>query len=242
VTSAIVGNGTPETDWAPWLADRKWPQLDLNEAAGRRIVVLAAHPDDEVLGAGGLMMRLAAVGHPIVIVWATDGEASHPGSTVVSADQLRSMRREESRQSVARLGVVPEATHHLMLPDGRLDRCLGALRDQISDVVCSDDVVLAPWSQDGHPDHEAVGAIAGSLGSVRWQYPIWMWHWATPGVPTVPWAQVRAVEVPDVATKAAAIAMFASQVEPIGPDAADAAILPPHVVARFTRRSEWIFV
>jgi hypothetical protein len=34
--------------------------------------------------------------------------------------------------------------------------------------------------------------------------------------------------------------MFASQVQPIGPSEADAAILPPHVVARFLRQHEWI--
>jgi LmbE family N-acetylglucosaminyl deacetylase len=242
VSAEIVGDGTPETDWAPWLAGQDWAALDLAAASRRRIVVLAAHPDDEVLGVGGLIARLAATGHSIVVVWATDGEASHPRSTAVSPDEMRSRRREESRRALAHLGVQPEATHHLGLPDGRLETCRGRLRDQLSEIVDSDDLVLAPWARDGHPDHDVVGAVGSTLGSVRWQYPIWMWHWAAPGDWEVPWPQLRSVTIPDYRAKAEAIAMFTSQVEPLGPSVDDAAILPPHVVSRFTRPFELVFV
>jgi LmbE family N-acetylglucosaminyl deacetylase len=43
------------------------------------------------------------------------------------------------------------------------------------------------------------------------------------------------------AAKAAAIAAFRSQIAPLGPAEADAAILPPYVLARFARPFEVVF-
>jgi LmbE family N-acetylglucosaminyl deacetylase len=241
VTAAIAGRGTLEATWAPWLADQTWPSLDLVAVSGRRVVVLAAHPDDEILGVGALLATFSRRHHKIVMVWATDGEASHPGSTVMTPATLRRRRREESRRALARLGVVPVASHHLGLPDGGLAAGSDALRQQLAAIVCPGDLVLAPWSGDGHPDHEAIGAAASQPGTTTWHYPIWMWHWAEPADDRVPWQRLSVVPVADVGAKADAIGMFTSQTEPIGPAPEDAPVLPPHVVARFVRPCEWVF-
>jgi LmbE family N-acetylglucosaminyl deacetylase len=234
VTRVIAGSGTSAEVWADAFAAQPCPPLDLGAlpAAGR-VVALAAHPDDEVLGVGGLLSRLAAAGREIVAVWATDGEASHPGSTAFDPSRLRTLRRAESVAALARLGVTPVASHHLALPDSGLAGVAGVLRQRLAELVGPEDLVLTPWEGDGHPDHEAVGRAAEGLGAAVLAYPIWMWHWARPGEPAVPWGRLRAMPVPDVAAKAAAIDAFDTQVRPIGPGPADAAILPPHVVARF---------
>lgn len=242
VTAEIVGTGTPERVWEPWLHEQAWPDLDIAPCRGRRIVVLAAHPDDEVLGVGGLMAALSAMSLPIVLVWATDGEASHPGSTSTTPEQLRWVRRDESREALARLGIDPVASYRLTLPDGELRWCTSTLRKEAEAIVRPDDVVIAPWIRDGHPDHEAVGLVASELGAVRWQYPIWMWHWASPADAAVPWHRLRRLEVGDQPLKWHAITAFTSQIEPLGLDRGDEAILPPPVLARFARRFEWIFV
>ena len=69
-------------------------------------------------------------------------------------------------------------------------------------------------------------------------YPIWMWHWARPGDRRVPWPQ--ACQVPlsaDVAAKKkAAIGAFASQLT--GREGAAGPVLPPGIVAHFTRPLE----
>jgi LmbE family N-acetylglucosaminyl deacetylase len=241
VSAVIAGRGTPESLWRPWLDADRSPPLDLDRIAARRIVVLAAHPDDEVLGVGGLLAALAARGSEIVAVWATDGEASHPGSRALDADQLRALRREESRRALAALGVVPTYSAVLGLPDSALDENLPALRVAIRDVVEPHDVVLAPWRLDGHPDHEAVGEVAAEVATTLLEYPIWMWHWAIPDDSRVPWSRLRTVPVPDQPAKARAIDAFDTQVRPIGREPADAAILPPHVVTRFLRPAEVVF-
>lgn len=242
VTTEISGCGTPETEWNSWLDAQTWPALEpMSVPEGGRLCVLAAHPDDEVLGAAGLISEAAHRGVEIVMVWATDGEGSHPNSSAVSAGWLARIRRAEANSALQCLGVVPSASHHLGLPDGGLTVRRGELRRRLAELIGTEDMVIAPWIADGHPDHEAVAAAAHGLGTVHWQYPIWMWHWATVADDRVPWHRLRTTPVTDLARKAAAIAQFSSQIRPLGSAPEDAAILPPHVVARFLRSHEWFF-
>lgn len=48
-----------------------------------------------------------------------------------------------------------------------------------------------------HPDDEAAGRAAAAAckatGAPLVEYPIWMWHWATPDDPAVPWHRARRV-------------------------------------------------
>lgn len=240
MTGLIDGDGTPEATWWQWLAGRDWPQLDLARFAGRRVVVLAAHPDDEVLGAAGLMQQLAAAGSPMVYVWATDGEASHPRSAVFTRSALASRRRAESQEALRRLGLAADHCLHLGLPDGEVGKHVDELATRLRTVAGVDSLLVAPWRHDGHPDHEAVGRVAALLDLPLIEYPVWMWHWAQPDDRSVPWHRARVVTGVDPAVKAHAIEAFVTQIEPIGPGPQDAAVLPPHVLDRFRRPIELV--
>jgi len=63
----IVGQGTPLHHWqaSPKMADLPSISVEQLVPAGHRAVIIAPHPDDEVLGCGGLMQGLAALGRPI---------------------------------------------------------------------------------------------------------------------------------------------------------------------------------
>ena len=73
------------------------------------------------------------------------------------------------------------------------------------------DVVVGVWRGDRHPDHAAVGwaaaTAAAGAGSVYLEYPVWMWHWASPDDVSVPWARARVLPLPQevVAAKRAAV-------------------------------------
>jgi LmbE family N-acetylglucosaminyl deacetylase len=241
VSTVIDGRGTAESVWVPWLEDRTWPTWEAEPWRGARVVVLAAHPDDEVLGAAALLQALAGVDASLCLAWATDGEASHPGSTAVRSDTLRRRRRAESTEALRRLGVRPMQVLHLGLPDSGLQQHAGELRDAVRRQLRGADLVVAPWRGDGHPDHEAVGAAAAALGVPLLEYPIWMWHWAMPADGSVPWSRARVTPVRDPGAKLAAIDAFETQVRPLGPEPADAAVLPPYVVERFLRPVEVVF-
>ena len=104
------------------------------------------------------------------------------------------------------------------------------------------DWCLAPFERDAHPDHDAAGRAArtrlrGRVGARLLRYPLWAWHWAVPDDPRVPWHEAVRVVLPEAAqrSKAAALACYRSQTEPLGPAAEDAAVVPPGVLAHFQR-------
>lgn len=240
----ITGSGTPESSWRAWPGLPPAAALDLDGCD--RVVLVAPHPDDEVLGAGGLLRLLAGRGAHVEIVAVTDGDASHPGSPTLTPAQLVRARRAESTEALQRLGVTP-TVHHLGHADGRVAESESRLEAYLSALLGPADRstwCLSTWEHDGHPDHEAVGRAArracAVTGARLLAYPVWTWHWAAPGDPRVPWAAARTV-VLDAETQAAkrsAVAAFVTQVRPLSDHPADAAVLPPSVLERLVRPFE----
>ena len=114
MVAVIAGAGTPETRWRPFLEDLAPPPLGLSPPP-RRAVVLAPHPDDEVLGVGGLLALPARAGSRVLIVAVTDGEASHPGSDALPPGLLARTRATETLAALAALGL-PAGVRRLGLP------------------------------------------------------------------------------------------------------------------------------
>jgi len=98
------------------------------------VVVLAAHPDDETLGAGGLMARAFSHGCRVTVVVATDGEASHPESPTRTAASLGAARRHEVDRATRRLAPTRELTL-LGLPDGSLSTHARSVVEALVDII-----------------------------------------------------------------------------------------------------------
>lgn len=256
VTFSHLDAGTPESHWHGDDTLAGTPPLDL--AGLRALVVLAAHPDDETLGAGGLIAHAARSGAAVHVVVATDGEASHPDSPTVTPARLAEIRRQEVAAAVAALA--PSATLSCLgLLDGALadqgpalERALGeAVRDALGETAGGGDragvVLAAPWRHDAHTDHDAAGAVAARVareaGVALLEYPVWMWHWAAPGSPQVPWTEARRLELaPAVqSAKERALALHLSQTAPLSDRPGDEALLSPGVQAHFERGFEIFF-
>lgn len=242
------GSGTPEAAWEAWTALGALPVLDLEPC--RRAVVLAPHPDDETLAVGGLIAALLARGAAVVLLAATDGEASHPGSRTASPERLRAVRTAETSAALAALGAgLPGqlVERRLHLPDGGLTACEDELTRALTPLLAAGDWCLAPFDGDGHPDHDTAGRAAGAAcaatGARLLSYPLWAWHWAAPGDRRVPWDRAVRLPLPPDARrrKRDALACYPSQTEPLGPHAADAAVVPPSDLAHFLRSDEHLF-
>ena len=93
-------------------------RLDTLAPPGARVVVVAPHPDDEILTCGGLLDLVAARGDAPLIVAVTDGEASHPGSPAWPPERLRHERARETLAALACLGIDAACVQRLAIPDG----------------------------------------------------------------------------------------------------------------------------
>nr|WP_203599266.1 PIG-L family deacetylase [Streptomyces sp. SID10853] len=213
------------------------------------VLVVAAHPDDEVLGFGGTMATLSADGNDVHLVSVTDGEGSHPRSPLVSPAELTVMRETELEHAVADLGLPGLRPRRLQVPDTRVHQHEGEVRAGITAALRETGAVLcaAPWTGDLHSDHEAAGRAAGAAclaaGVPLWLYPVWMWHWAFPGDERVPWQDAARIALPPEAStrKQRAIQRFTSQIMPLTASEGDAAILPPEELAHHMRPFEVVF-
>lgn len=236
--------GTPERVWQEWPRLNGLRALRLDPLASA--VVVAAHPDDEILGFGGALAVLAERRARLRIVVATDGEASHPDSGAITRRRLAAVRRTEDAASLAALGAEAAEVVRLGMPDGGLAAAEGELAARLHELVGGFDVCVAPWTGDVHPDHECAGRAAAAAarrrGVAAWQYPVWMWHWAVPGDARVPWARAARVELPGWATvrKQEAVACHRSQIFPLGPEPEDAPVLAESDLGHFRRRYELV--
>jgi len=236
--------GTDEFAWT-----NSWPAtLPLLTApgGGDRLLVVAAHPDDETLGAGGLIATAAARGRPVTVLIASDGEASHPQSLTHSPEQLARIRRREVTDALGRLHPGAELIF-LGLPDSGL----AAHERELAIHICGhlDGVthVITPWSGDRHTDHaacaRAAAPIAAQAGIAHWQFPIWAWHWAAPESPELPRQRMRRFPLGTgaIETKAAAINAHVSQHRPLSDVRGDEAVLSDSMLMHFRRDYE-VFV
>jgi LmbE family N-acetylglucosaminyl deacetylase len=134
----------------------------------------------------------------------------------------------------------------LGLPDGQVAGHVEQLADALSERGRRDDLWVAPWTRDGHPDHDACGRVASEVAEERGVrslgYLVWAWHWADPNREDLPWDRCvgLALDQASVVRKLWAIRAFRSQIRPLGADGDDP-VLPPAVLRRFQRRME-VFV
>ena len=234
----IDAPGTDERSWRAWPWLSTLPGSGLAMLAGvTSAVFVAAHPDDEVLGAGGLMAMLAASRPRLRLVAVTDGERSHQGHS--SPAVLARRRTAETGAALRALGAGATEVIRLGLPDTRLAAREDDLAAALAPLVAGFDLCLAPWDGDMHPDHEAASRAARrSATGAFYCFPVWMWHWASPGDPRVPWDRALRIPLPPhtAARKRAAITRFASQTEDRGHGLGP--VLAPGMIAHFTRAME----
>jgi LmbE family N-acetylglucosaminyl deacetylase len=114
-----------------------------------KTLVIAPHPDDEILGCGGTMARLVADGCLVTVAIVTKGVAPQ------FSDEFIKQIREEARASHLLIGV--EDTRYLDLPAAALDTVAATelnatLARLVQDV--EPDTVFVPFIGDIHTDHQ----------------------------------------------------------------------------------------
>jgi LmbE family N-acetylglucosaminyl deacetylase len=142
----------------------------VGQPGNSKIVVLAPHMDDEVLGCGGTIARHIAAGAKVQIVFLTDGRR---GGVVFSdhgsqstPDELVAFRKEEAHRAATILGI--QSLTFLDGEDSRLHSntaATGRLRNILERE--RPEIVYLPFMLEGHPDHRAASdmLMAATIGS-----------------------------------------------------------------------------
>ena len=119
-----------------------------------RVIVFGAHPDDCDLGAGGLAYLYASLGHKVKFVSLTNGDKGHQD---IGGGELANRRLKEAKEAGRRLGIEYDVldTH-----DGELLPTLENRMSVIREIrEWQADIVIAPRTNDYHPDHRNTGVL-----------------------------------------------------------------------------------
>lgn len=126
-----------------------------------RVLCIAAHPDDEVLGVGGTLAKHAAAGDEVDVLLLGDGEMARHETETPAAKERGEARRDEARAAGDALGV--ESVTVLDYWGNQLDDV--ALIDVVRDVETMieesrPDVIYTHHYGDLNVDHQLVARAA----------------------------------------------------------------------------------
>ena len=176
------------------------------------VLLLAPHPDDDLIGAGCTAALHLAQGDPVHVVVAYDGAAgtgADPSFGALPREEFVALRQREARAGGAHLGL--ESYEFWGYPEGHepgpaefehgVGQCLAALE------AVRPATVYCPWLGEHHLDHHVLAKVArealrrAEFGGQAWGYEVW-----TPLIPT------RVVDVSDLfERKVAGLAEHRSQ-------------------------------
>lgn len=136
-------------------------------------MLLAAHPDDEVIGAGG---QYAAMDR-LELVHLTDGASSHKTAWKrgwPSRGRYAACRLQESLKAASLSGVSAAATF-LGVRDGDASLSLVATVEKLARLLDASrpDLILTHAYEGGHPDHDAAAFMARAACALVPGIPLW---------------------------------------------------------------------
>lgn len=146
------------------------------------ILIIAPHPDDEVLGCSGLIQNAIALGKKVSVIILSDGAASHRGCCDIAPNVLTLERRRLTVDTLQLLSNPASVNlHFLNYEDGRImqespeTEKLNALIQQMAP-----NAIYVPNLHERFPDHLEAQRIIRSL--VRdstvsiYEYCVWVWY------------------------------------------------------------------
>lgn len=128
--------------------------LSFSQEKKINVVVIGAHPDDADISTGGTAIKFANMGHNVLFVSLTNGDAGH---YKMGGGHLAKIRRAEAEEAGKRLGVTYKVLDN---HDGELMPTLD-VRLQVIRIIreWNADIVIGPRPNDYHPDHRNTAIV-----------------------------------------------------------------------------------
>lgn len=151
------------------------------EVAEGTVLIVAPHPDDEILGCGGLMRQLLQQGYDVHVVVLSGGEGSHRECCGMNEHELKDARRRLCFAANARIGMDESHIHLLDFPDGRIqeDHQETARLASLLKELCPHTVFVPHWGE-GWPDHVCAAKMVKSMAGqdvTVYEYCVWLWYY-----------------------------------------------------------------
>lgn len=138
----------------------------MNEAEGKILLAVLAHPDDE-MGFASVLAHYAGRGADVFMVSLTAGQKGfRPHTDIREAEDLARVRREEFKRSARVLGarearVLEFVDQELLGP--RQDEIRRRLGDTLEELTPHAVITFGPDGITGHPDHRAASCFVTEL-------------------------------------------------------------------------------
>lgn len=115
----------------------------------KRVMVFSPHPDDDVIGCGGSILKHVELGNYVTVVYMTSGDAS-------SLENKKELAQTREQEAVKAAGVLRVKDHvFLGRPDGYLENNKGLLISLV-DLIRNrrPNIIYVPHGNDSHLDHK----------------------------------------------------------------------------------------
>jgi len=152
-----------------------------SQSASGSAVIVAPHPDDEVIGCGALIARKLAAGSQVDVIILSDGGASTRPANASREEKAR-LRTAEAKAAMEVLGLRADRLHFLALEDGMLSDREADLDLMVGDLVgrLKPAEIYVTSRLDPHPDHQTAARVVRALAARGswpisvYEYPVWL--------------------------------------------------------------------
>jgi LmbE family N-acetylglucosaminyl deacetylase len=155
------GRGVNGSAWAR-LGDPEFGLLSKSAPHSFRVLLLAAHPDDETIGASAFLGRLPNT----TVVYLTDGAPRDRQLWSAGGNHTREeyarIRRKEAETALRLLGILPGRIQYLGAIDQESVFQLHDLTEALLDLLYKQqpDILITHSYEGGHPDHDSAALVA----------------------------------------------------------------------------------
>lgn len=136
-----------------------------------KIVIFAPHPDDELIGAGGSLLKWKDEGNEVHIIYLSDGRAAYTyeranenlietEKTKISENELAQIRMREVDKITEFLDIPSQNVHKFKFPDQKVGENKEAAVNLSKSIIRDADRLVIPSNHNPHVDHQATFEIA----------------------------------------------------------------------------------
>ena len=151
-----------------------------SQSASGSALIVAPHPDDEVIGCGALIARKLAADSQVDVVILSDGGASTQPANA-SREEKAQLRKAEAKAAMEVLGLPAGRLLFLGLEDGNLSARETDLASMVGDLLerLKPAEIYVTSRLDPHPDHQTAARVVDAIAALcSWpisvyEYPVW---------------------------------------------------------------------